>query len=226
MTARTVGAKGEATRARIIDTALELFTERGYDGTTMRAIAAAAGTSLGSAYQYFAGKDHLVQAFYERSQEEHAQAAAHVLGSSTDFGERLRAALATRIDTMEPYRSFASAFYRVASDPDSTLSPFSEQSAPARAMATAVYADVVAGADLRVPPALRDRLPHILWLLQMGVVLFWVHDRSAGAGRTYLLIDRAVPLVERGLRLARYRLLQPLVTDGLRLLDDLAGPAA
>ena len=226
MSERALGAKGEATRGRIIDSALDLFTAHGYDGTTMRAIAAAAGVSLGSSYQYFAGKDHLVQAFYERSQDEHAAAVAQVLATETDFAVRLHAALTTRIDTMQPYRAFASAFFRVASDPDSPLSPFSEQSAPARAAATAIYEDVVVGADLRLAQPLRERLPRLLWLLQMGIVLFWVHDRSPGASRTYLLIDRTVPLVARGLRVSRFRLLQPLVSDGIALLDDFAGPDA
>ena len=44
---------------------------------------------------------------------------------------------------------------------------------------------------------LREELPELLWLLWMGVVLFWVHDSSPGCARTYRLIDRVVPLVDR-----------------------------
>jgi AcrR family transcriptional regulator len=223
---RSVGAKGEATRGRIVDAALALFTERGYDATTMRAIAAEAGVSLGSAYQYFAGKDHLVQAFYVRSQQEHRQAAAPALASSRALSVRLHAALTARIDTMQPYRAFAAAFFRTASDPDSPLSPFSPQSAAARELATAIYADVVTGSDATVPPELGRRLPELLWLVQMGVVLFWVHDRSADARRTYLLIDRAVRLIDRLVGLSRYRLLRPLLTDALDLVDEISGSPA
>jgi AcrR family transcriptional regulator len=221
VTARTVGAKGAATRSAIVDGALELFTERGYEGATMRDIAKAAGVSIGNAYQYFPSKDHLVQAFYERSQEAHAHAVAPDLRGTSDFGTRLHAALATRIATMEPYRRFAAAFFRVASDPDSPASPFSPDRARAREMATDIYRAVVEGADLRLPPTLRSQLPQLLWLMQMGVVLFWVHDRSPGAARTYLLIDRAVPLLERTLRLSRYRLLQPVIDDATSLIGAL-----
>jgi len=50
-------AKGEQTRALILETAMRLFQERGYDKTTMRAIAAEAGVSVGNAYHYYEGKE-------------------------------------------------------------------------------------------------------------------------------------------------------------------------
>ena len=52
-------AKAEQTRAGIVDAAMRLFRENGYDATTMRAIADEAGVSLGSAYYYFSGKEEL-----------------------------------------------------------------------------------------------------------------------------------------------------------------------
>jgi len=48
--------KGEQTRALILNTALDLLRERGYERTTMRAIANQAGVSLGNAYHYFGSK--------------------------------------------------------------------------------------------------------------------------------------------------------------------------
>lgn len=216
-------SKGELTRQRIVDVALELFAEQGYDATTMRGIAARAGVSTGNAYQYFAGKDHLVLAFYERSQVEHAEAAAAALVGSRDLATRLRGVLTARIDTMQPYRAFAASFFRTAADPASPLSPFSDESGPARAMSTALYAEALSGSSARVPAQLRDELPGLLWLYQMGVVLFWVHDRSPGSRSTYQLIDQTVPMVVRLVGLARYRVLRSLLDDVLSLVRDLRG---
>lgn len=213
--------KGELTRQRIVDVALDLFAEQGYDATTMRAIAQRAGVSTGNAYQYFAGKDHLVQAFYERSQLEHAEAAEAALLRSRDLAERVHGVLTARIDTMQPYRAFAASFFRTAADPASPLSPFSDQSAPARAMSQALYAEAVSGSSAKLPEALRDELPGLLWLYQMGVVLYWVHDRSPGSRSTYLLVDRTVPMVVRLIGLARYRVLRSLLDDVLSLVRDL-----
>lgn len=61
-----ITSKGERTREHILDTALRLFSEQGYEQTTMRGIAAAAETSLGLAYRYFTSKEDLVLALYER----------------------------------------------------------------------------------------------------------------------------------------------------------------
>src|SRR5438067_13611060 len=58
--------KGQRTRALILDSALALFAEKGYAATTMRDIAGRAGCSLGLAYRYYARKEDLILAFYER----------------------------------------------------------------------------------------------------------------------------------------------------------------
>lgn len=216
--------RGEQTKQLIVDTALELFRDKGYERTTMRAIAAAAGVSVGNAYYYFDSKDHLVQAFYGRSQDEHAAAARAVLDNGTTFEERLRGVLRARVDTMQPYKDFAGSFFKTAADPDSPLSPFSPESAPARAQSTALYADALHGSPTKVPAALKDRLPELLWLYSMGIVLFWVHDRSPGAARTYLLVDRTVPIVVRLVALSRYRILRGVVDDVAGLLGELRDP--
>src|SRR5260370_16718497 len=72
-------AKGEQTKALILDSALGLLRERGYEETTMRAIARKAGVSLGNAYHYFGSKEHLIQAFYHRTHEEHLHPALPAL---------------------------------------------------------------------------------------------------------------------------------------------------
>ena len=82
-TTPTKTPKGEQTKALILDSALQLLQERGYEQTTMRAIAQQAGVSLGNAYHYFNSKEHLIQAFYQRTHEEHLAATAPVLSSTS-----------------------------------------------------------------------------------------------------------------------------------------------
>jgi hypothetical protein len=77
------------------------------------------------------------------------------------------------------------------------LSPFSAESAPARERSIAIFREVVEGSSVKVDPDLRRDLPELLWLFHMGVVLFWVHDRSDGLARTRALIDRSAPMIER-----------------------------
>ena len=219
------GAKGERTRQLIVETALQMFRERGYDATTMRGIATAAGVSVGNAYYYFPSKQHLVQAYYEHSQALHVDAAQPVLQHETTFEARLHGVLLSRLDTMQSEKEFAVGLFRYAADPSSPLSPFSDESAPAREASMALYVAAVEGAeDLKLPTDLRESLPELLWLYQMGIVLYWVHDRSPDSANTYALAERTVPLIVKLVGLARYRLLRGLTTDLLQLVRDLRAP--
>jgi AcrR family transcriptional regulator len=49
-----------ATRRKLLDAARDLAAADGYDGVTVRTVAAAAGVSAPTAYQYFSSKDHLL----------------------------------------------------------------------------------------------------------------------------------------------------------------------
>ena len=221
---RPVGADDtrSSTRTRIVDTALRLFEERGFERTTMRAIAAEAGLSLGSAYYYFPSKEHLVQGFYDRMQAAHHRASADVLSATTDATGRLTAVADAWLDVAEPYHEFAGAFFRVASQPTSPLSPFSPESGPAREAATDLWRRAVAGSDLSVDPQLQERLPELLWTAHMGLVLFWVHDRSPGRRKSRELVRRAVPLLVRVLRLSRLRPVRGIVREVTDLLDTIS----
>ena len=213
-------SKAEQTRTGIVDAAMTLFRSGGYDATTMRAIADEAGVSLGSAYYYFSGKEELIQAFYDQIQVEHAAAAADLL-AQPGFADRLRAVLETFVEVAAPFHDFGAQFFRNAADPRSPLSPFSAESAPAREASTALFREAVEGSDLKVAPALREELPELLWLLHMGIVLFWVYDDSDGQRRTRTLIAGLVPIIDRSVRLTRLPVVRGLVDDGLGLLRSL-----
>ena len=58
-------ARGEETRRRIIDVALRLFGERGYEGASTRDIAAAAGVNAPALQYYFGNKEGVYRACAE-----------------------------------------------------------------------------------------------------------------------------------------------------------------
>src|SRR5690349_3353981 len=93
-------AASEETRRQILDTALALFREQGFEQTTIRDIAARAGLSLGAAYYYFKSKEAIVGAYYEYVQAEHQARARDAFAATRNLRERLRAAFHTKIDIM------------------------------------------------------------------------------------------------------------------------------
>ncbi len=213
--------KGEETRRRILETALELFRERGYEEATMRRIAARAGVSLGSAYYYFRSKEHLIQAYYGRSHVEHLNACAELLEREKKLEPRLLGVMRAKLDTSMPYHRFAGQLFKTAADPASPLSPFSAESMPVRSEATELMALVVDGSDTQIAGELGRELPNLLWLYMMGIVLYWIHDDSPGCERTYRLVARTCRIVVRLIQLARLPVLRPLVRETLKLQAEL-----
>ena len=218
--------KSEQTRAVILDTAMRLFRERGYDKTTMRAIATEAGVSVGNAYYYFESKEFLIQGFYDQMTHDHAREAASRMEGVRDFAERLDIALVAWLDCAADYHEFAAQFFRTAADPDSSLSPFSNESHPARATAVALFRDVLMDSDLapKLDAELTELLPDLLWLHLMVVVLYWVFDRTPDTARTREFVRRSTPLAARVIALTRYRAFRPLVRDAKGLIQDFILP--
>ncbi|MHA7271025.1 TetR family transcriptional regulator [Arthrobacter sp. HLT1-20] len=208
-------SKSAQTRALVLDTALGMFRAKGFAKTTMRAIAAEAGVSLGSAYYYYASKDELVLELYRESVAEQRAAAAVAMNGVTGLADRLKAALHAGVDALTPYHDFGGAFMSSALPPSSALSPFGEASREARENAVGLFCDVIDGT--KVPQFLRQQLPELLWLAYMGVVLFWVYDTSAQQRRTRTLIDGAAPLIAKLVSFSRLPVVRPLVEEALAL---------
>ena len=58
-----------STRERILDVALDLFTEKGFDGTSLREIAERLGVTKAALYYHFASKDDILMALHMRLHE-------------------------------------------------------------------------------------------------------------------------------------------------------------
>jgi AcrR family transcriptional regulator len=213
--------KGDQTKALILETALGIFHERGYEETTMRAIADKAGVSLGNAYYYFHSKEYLIQAFYQRLHDEHLAAALPALEKKDSLKARLLTVMRLRIDLMNPYHQFAGVLFKTAAHPESPLNPFSDESDPVRQQSIELFAKVIEGTKARIPKDLKTELPYLLWVYQMGIVLFWIHDPSPHHRRTYRLIDHTVDLLDKLIHLASNPFMRPLRKQALRLVDEI-----
>lgn len=208
--------RGGQTRAAIFEAALALFGEHGYEATTMRAIADRAGVSLGTSYHYFPSKGHLVLEYYAHLHRLHRAACVPLLARERELGARLRGVVRAIVMTCEPFHSVAASLFSVVADPSSPLSPFGPQSAALRREVIELYAEVLRGSDARVQEDVAQGLPRLLWLYQMGVLYFWMADRSPGRLHTLELIDETSDLVVRLLSMAN---LPPLRTSRRRVLS-------
>ncbi|GAA1791724.1 TetR/AcrR family transcriptional regulator [Nostocoides veronense] len=221
----TVERKSERTRELVVETALRLFRERGYDATTMRLIATEAGVSQGNAYYYFDGKEALVQELYVRIQAEHRERLVGRLRPGAPLAENLALVLHAGLDTMAPFHSFGSTLVQSALRTSSGVSPFAPDSAPAREAAISLMREVTTTSRGKVGGRLGEQLPRLLWLAYLGVTLHWVVDDSPGQERTRVLVERVAPLLGKAIRLAGTPVAKGFVKDLTGLVDAVGGRA-
>jgi AcrR family transcriptional regulator len=76
------GPDGASTRERILDVALDLFTDQGFDGTSMREIAERLHISKPAIYHHFASKEEILMALHLRLHEFGKAALARLAGQT------------------------------------------------------------------------------------------------------------------------------------------------
>jgi len=74
----------------ILDAAVRLFSESGYDGVSMRGIAEAAGVSKANIYHHFASKGALYMAIVRESAQHLSEIVEVLAEGKGDFDQRLR----------------------------------------------------------------------------------------------------------------------------------------
>jgi len=214
--------RAEDTRRKIYEAALELFREKGFEQTTMRDIAAKAGVALGGAYYYFSSKEAIVLAFYHEMQESSHDEILAAMAGHKKLKDRLRCVFEKRFALLEPNRKFCDALFRHAPDRSDPLSPFSEETRPIRERSIEHLRAALDGGDVKVPADLKAQLPYVLWLYQMGLILFWLYDHSEGQQRTEKLMEKSLGLLVSLLKISGLPLMKPLRKTALELVETMA----
>jgi AcrR family transcriptional regulator/ferredoxin len=187
---RIAGVTAAETRARLLSAAADIFAERGYDGTRVADIAAAAGVSNGALYAHFASKaEVLIQALRAHGRRMLAEAFAADPGLSiTDLLLVVGRSLPLRRDA----REYLVVEALVAARRDDHV---------ARPMRTYIGERADMLADLmraaqdagELDPALSpNALAHFCLLLAMGSSLVTPDLHAVGAGEWATLLARVV----------------------------------
>jgi AcrR family transcriptional regulator len=212
--------KSEETRARILESALDLFREQGFEKTTMREIAARAQMAVGAAYYYFDSKETLVMEFYQNAQAAMEPSFLDGMKRRRTLESRLRALIDTKLEYFAPNRRLLGALSEH-TDPEHPLSPFSEASKEIREKDIRWFEIAIDAPNMRIPADLKPYLPRLLWLYQMGVILFWVYDNSPDQTKTEKLLSKTLKIVNVLIHFSNFPLMTPVrgvVTD---LLSEL-----
>src|SRR5712671_5425161 len=166
----TTKTGADNTEALILQTALELFRERGFEVTTMRDIAHTAKVATGAAYYYFPSKEAIVAAYYDQVQRLHGEKVREELKGKSGLRERLAAVMHSKLEILRDDRLFLGALFRYSGDPRHPLSVFGKGTHSQRTHSVAIFQEAIA--DTNVSEELRQLLPMALWLGHLGMILF------------------------------------------------------
>jgi AcrR family transcriptional regulator len=200
--------KSEVTRDRILDAALGLFHERGFDGATMRDIAEKAGLALGAAYYHFQSKDAIVLAYYARMQDAHAKKARAAFAASRDLRTRLGAVMHTKLDVVRRERKLLGVLFRNVGEPTHPLSVFSAGTRELREHSITIFQEALQAEAL--PDDLLSVLAPGLWMVHLGFLLYFIHDTSPQQAKTQRLVDGSMDVLARLIALAKSPHAEPI----------------
>jgi AcrR family transcriptional regulator len=172
--ADTLTPNQAARRSRVIDAAMELAAEGGYDAVQMRDVATRAQVALGTIYRYFSSKDHLLAACQVELWRSQVDRLAQRPPEGDTPADRVTSFLARamRGASSEPQRT--AALITASSAPDPAVR---ECQLEIMAMIDRVLADAMGDID----PGRRDRIAITLRQLWFSWLLNWVNGWNDAA---------------------------------------------
>jgi AcrR family transcriptional regulator len=178
--------RGAAARDRLYATAIDMIGERGYEATTMRDIAGAAGVSVGLLYRYFPSKQAVIIALYDELSTDYERRAAGTRPGT--WRTRFIHALEISLDVLTPHRVALRALIPVlVGDRDDGV--FAERTAFSRLRVQRVFEDAAAGATDAPKAPLAEALGRLLYLVHLAVLLWWLLDKTPKQRATTTLVS-------------------------------------
>ncbi len=107
-----VKVKEESVRQRLLSEATRLFAERGFEGTSVQEVVAAAGVTKGAMYHYFNSKDDLLHEIYGRRLRMQMERLTRIADGGGTVAERLHRAAADLVETSADHLDDSTIFFR------------------------------------------------------------------------------------------------------------------
>jgi AcrR family transcriptional regulator len=184
---------GKAIRTRIVNAALSLFQEKGFDATTTKSIARRAKVAERTVFNYFETKEDIALYFFEL-EVDHAMAAVQKDAKvrRAPLEEKLFALIQTQLEFLEPHERFIGAAVISALRPTSKLG-FSSQAVALRNRYLTFVEELIRESVPRQASGwFAWFAPLMFWIYYLGILLYWLNDDSQGKQNTLALLDRSL----------------------------------
>jgi AcrR family transcriptional regulator len=183
-------------KKKLINAAVEIMTQKGFNAATMREISAKAGLGSATIYHYFPNKEKILYAYFE---EKHTEVPA-ILEKIPDFSEfslkeKLQIQLETLLDLYLQDREFVQEAYKMMFD--SPLSTFTEFFPIKDAFIKTVNGfleESISKNEIK-DHAFKKFINNLYWDYAGVVTLYWCNDTSKGFTNTSQIIDMSLDII-------------------------------
>jgi AcrR family transcriptional regulator len=188
---RTLTRAQQARRQRVIDAAMSLALEGGYEAVQMRDVAAGADVAMGTVYRYFTSKDHLLAASLVHWVEQLDSRLAQSPAQGVSPAARVIDALDRALRSMGRQPTLVGAVFTALASPDPAAIECQQQ------VSVLMEGIITRAIGEPQPPDISDRariLGHVWYSALVGWVNGWsnmnrVHDELVVAIGLLLPID-------------------------------------
>jgi AcrR family transcriptional regulator len=184
------------TRIKILESAVDIISEKGFKSASMREIARHAKVGDATIYNYFPTKEKLLYGYCEHIQHQ----VMENLKSIDDFHEyslqeQLQQLVDMELQTWLPAREFLQEVFTL-----TYYSPVSGAShlAETRRLFTQMVTDMIEAAidagEIPEQPY-QELLPRLFWDYQSGILAYWLKDDSDWFANTTSLVDKTMEII-------------------------------
>ena len=187
----------QITKLKLIASAVEIISEKGFRATTMKAIANHAEVGIATIYNYFPNKEKILYTYFEEQYITLADQLNQVEGfDEYALNEQIQLLIETSLDNFLEDREFVKeAAYITVFSP---LTSFND-SKHARSIFLDTAKDIwnqyleKNGQDI---PITQDWMLLMFWEYYLGIVAYWLKDESKSFNHTTQLIDKTSEIIK------------------------------
>lgn len=232
---RTTKSQQAQSHRLIIRTAVDLMTQHGFEGTTMKQIARAAGLGDATIYKYFPTKEKLVLAYFEQAMGDALALAAKTEDQAAfSLQEKMQLLVDSLLELLLADREFVAIARKLMQRTPMLLVG---DELPGKALLKEAFATMLAEAESTgeiMTCGFKPSLSALLADYVVAVIAYWLRDESEAFGNTTQMVDLSLGvlvlalksgLVDKLLALGGFMVrsqLARLMRDGSGLMDVLA----
>jgi len=186
----------EQTRLRLLETAVDVISEKGFDKASMREIAKRAEVADATIYNYFSTKEKLLYGYCEQIQHQ-VMAELKAIDDFHEYTlqEQLHALVESELRQWLPAREFLQeVFAKTYAAPNLGHELLADTKTLFKRMFVDLIDASIEAGEMPEQPY-QDLLPTLFWDYQSAILAYWLKDSSDEFANTTKLVDQSTEII-------------------------------